>query len=210
MRTTTLALFGAAVCALASGSSDFRQSNKSAARRSLRPSKVLHAAPSKRSPATDDAQVSIVQQALTDPVKAAIAAQGLDGVKGNINGGDLADNTLIGGDSESAANPQENQYTWNYNVPFLPNANAVAGVGNETGWTALPQLEGFDLIRNTVITENATQVSDSDAGCMRVDTDQPLASLQPVYMTTGYNKALIKKAIIVMPGKVSVMSVAIS
>lgn len=104
-------------------------------------------------------QASIVQQALTDPVKAAIAAQGLDGVKGNINGGDLADNTLIGGDSESAANPQENQYTWNYNVPFLPNANAVAGTGTETGWTALPQLEGFDLIRNTVITENATQVS---------------------------------------------------
>lgn len=158
MKSATIAIIGATICALASGSSDFPRNDDSVVRRSLRPSKVLHPAPSKRSPATDDVQASIVNQALTDPVNAAIAAQGLDGVKGNLDGGDLADNTLIGGDSESAVNPQENQYTWNYNVPFLPNANAVAGVGNETGWTALPQLEGFDLIRNRVITENATQV----------------------------------------------------
>jgi hypothetical protein len=183
MKAASLVVFGAAFCALASGSSDFQRVDK----RTLRPSKILHAPPSKRSPATDDVQASIVAQALTDPVGAAIAAQGLDGIKGNINGGDLAANTLIQGDSESAANPQDNQYSWNYNVPFQPNANAIAGTGNETGWTALPTLEGFDLVRNHTISEGATQ---------------------PIYMTSGYNPALIKKAVIVMPGKVSLVLVS--
>jgi hypothetical protein len=122
-------------------------------------SRVVHAAPSKRSPATDDAQASIVLQAIADPVGAAIAAQGLDGIKGNTQGGDLAGSTLIQGDSDSAVNVQDNQYPWNYNVTFVPNANAVAGTGLEAGWQALPQLDGFNLVRDQIMVENATQVS---------------------------------------------------
>lgn len=150
-------------------------------RRSLRPSKSLYAPPSKRSPATDDVQQSIVNLADTDPVAAAIAAQGLDGIKGNTDGGDLADNTLIQGDSESAENPQDNQYSWNYNVPFLPNADATPGQGGEDaqGWTALPQLGGFEL-RREVIRDGATL---------------------PFYITQDYDANSIKKAVIVMPGK---------
>jgi len=162
MKTLAFALLGAAsaaTCVLASGSQDYNSHSVPALNKRFRSSKTLHAAPSKRSPATDDVQASIVAQAATDPINAAIAAQGLDGVKGNIDGGDLSSGTLIDGDSESAANPQDNQYSWNYDVTFEPNANAVAGTGTEDGWTALPQLEGFDLIRDQVITQNATQVS---------------------------------------------------
>ena len=181
MKSFSVALLGAvsiATCALASGSNV----NPTYLEKRMRPSRVLHAPPSKRSPATDDVQASIVAQAANDPVGAAVAAQGLDGVRNNVDGGDLSSGTLISGDSETSTNPQDNQYSWNQNVQFAPNANAIAGTGNETGWTALPDLEGFDLIRNRVVVENATQ---------------------PYYVTSGYNAALIKKAIIVMPGKVS-------
>lgn len=158
MRSLTVAVLGAlsaATCALASGSS----SAPTLLERKWRPSRSLHAPPSKRSPATNDVQASIVNQASTDPIGAAIAAQGLDGVKNNIDGGDLSAGTLISGDSESASNPVDNQYPWNRNIVFAPNADATAGVGNETGWTALPQLGGFDLIRTQSVFENATQVS---------------------------------------------------
>lgn len=159
MKTLKFALIGAAACTLASSSSNFYQESAATLNKRLRPSRVLHAPPSKRSPATDDAQASIVQQALTDPVNAAIAAQGLDNVKNFIDGGDSNDNTLISGDSESNTNLQDNQYPWNYNVPFVANAVATAGGTTDVGWTALPPLDGFDLVRNQVITENATQVS---------------------------------------------------
>jgi pimeloyl-ACP methyl ester carboxylesterase len=134
---------------------------------------------SKRSPATDEVQSAIVAQGATDPVGAAVAAQGLDGVKNNINGGDLAaGNTLIAGDSWSAANPQDNQFPWNYNVEFYPNAAATPGDAAADGWVALPQLGGFELNR-AVIRGNATMP----------------------YYVNDYTASQIKKAVIVFPGK---------
>lgn len=161
MRTFHVTLMGvasAATCILASGSKDFMQHYTPQMNKRLRASKTLHAPPSKRSPATDDVQASIVAQALTDPVQAAIAAQGLDGIKDNIDGGDQANGALIQGDSESAANPADNQYSWNQAVTFVPNADATPGTGADEGWQALPQLDGFDLVRDQAIVENATQV----------------------------------------------------
>ncbi|UZJ51839.1 hypothetical protein CBS101457_001159 [Exobasidium rhododendri] len=182
MKAFNLALTGAILAAtwtLASTSEEHSGFPSSVERRS-RPSRMLHAAPSKRSPATDDVQASIVAQAAADPVNAAIAAQGMDGIKDNTDGGDLAEGTLIDGDSESAANPQDNQYPWNYDVTFLPNSDATAGVGGDQGWVALPALSGFDLVRDQAITANATQ---------------------PFYITSNYTASSIKKAVIVMPGK---------
>lgn len=201
MKTLTFALLGAAVCTLASSSSNFHQETVASLNKRLRPSRALHSPPSKRSPATHDAQASIVEQALTDPVNAAIAAQGLDNVKNFIDGGDSNDNTLISGDSESNEDLQANQYYWNSNVPFVANAVATSGGTADVGWTSLPALQGFDLVRNQVITENATQVSLMQDSPIEHLTN--LSSAQPFYITSEYNAALIKKAVIVMPGKVS-------
>ncbi|PWN89890.1 hypothetical protein FA10DRAFT_231022 [Acaromyces ingoldii] len=142
-------------------------------------SHLVHAPPTKRQPATDDVQGSIVAQAANDPIGAAAAAQGLDNVKNYLQGGDQAQYTLI---QDDANNPSA-QYPWNQNVGTNPNANAQAGAnadGNSQGWVGLPQLQMFDLKRDQVIKENATQ---------------------PYYITSNYNPALIKKAVIVMPGK---------
>lgn len=192
MRVLTLAAFVgaasmAATCSLAAaGPSDPAMSQRIPSLH-RRGSRTLHAPPSKRSPATDDVQASIVALAATDPVAAAIAAQGLDGIKDNTDGGDLAGNTLIPGDSESNEDPQQNQYPWNQNVPFQPNADASAGSDasdpDAQGWAALPALPGFNLVRDQVIKGNATL---------------------PFYITGQYDPTMIKKAVIIMPGKVSV------
>lgn len=121
-------------------------------------SHLVHAPPTKRQPATDDVQGSIVAQAANDPIGAAAAAQGLDNVKNYLQGGDQAQYTLI---QDDANNPSA-QYPWNQNVGTNPNANAQAGAnadGNSQGWVGLPQLQMFDLKRDQVIKENATQVS---------------------------------------------------
>lgn len=183
MRLSTIA-FAGTLCALTSTSligasneqsTSFRQINKR-----MRPIKSSHVSFSKRDPPTNDYQQSIVGMSSSNPIQAAIMAQDIDGVKNNVDGGDLANgNTLIPGDSWSAQNPQDNQYNENKNVYFYPNAEATPGNSEADGWVALPQLGGFDL-RRDVIRDNAKM---------------------PYYITSNYDPSAIKKAVIIFPGK---------
>lgn len=142
--------------------------------------KSSHSPFTKRAPPTNDYQQSIVALGSSNPVQAAIMAQNIDGVKNNVQGGDLAGgNTLISGDSWSAENPIDNQFPENRNVPYYPNAAATPGNAEADGWVALPQLGGFDLKRE-IIRDNASM---------------------PYYINSNYNASAIKKAVIIFPGK---------
>lgn len=183
MRFSTLAITGA-LCALTTTSalaeSNVQSTSLHTINKRMRSAKSYHMPFSKRVPATNDYQQSIVQLGPTNPVEAAKMAQEIDGVRNNAAGGNLAaGNTLIPGDSWSAQNPQDNQYNENKNVPYYPNAAATPGNAEADGWTALPQLGGFDL-RRDVIRDNASM---------------------PFYITSNYNPSAIKKAVIIFPGK---------
>lgn len=112
--------------------------------------------------ASNDVQQSIVAQAATDPIGAATAADSLFGIYGDTVFNDQSNNAIIQGNADNTENPAANQYPWNQNILFPPNADAQAGNNpEEQGWAGLPALNNFDLNRTWVVpgTENATQVS---------------------------------------------------
>ncbi|PWN42969.1 hypothetical protein IE81DRAFT_289465 [Ceraceosorus guamensis] len=126
-----------------------------------------------------------MQQAQTDPIGAARQADSLEGVWGNTQGGGNLPFTLISGDSESDPFGPNNQYSWNRNVDWVPNANAnPAGddAQNTQGWTGLPDVVGFQLNRTWEVVPGATQ---------------------PFYISAGWQDraSTIKRAVITMPGK---------
>jgi pimeloyl-ACP methyl ester carboxylesterase len=132
----------------------------------------------KREAITVDLQRSIAEQAAGDPVGAAVRAQNQDGIRNNVNGGGLpGGESLIAGDSWSASDPQDNQYAWNKNVLYYPNAAATPGDAEANGWVSLPQLDGFTLNRS-VVRDNATLP----------------------YYVNDHDPTQIKKAVIIFPG----------
>ncbi|PWN95886.1 hypothetical protein FA09DRAFT_331826 [Tilletiopsis washingtonensis] len=139
--------------------------------------------------ATDDVQAQIVALAASDPIGAARMADSLENVYAYVNGGNPV-GALISNDGDADAAESE-QWPWNRgrNITYVNNAVAVPGTingaaapENEEGWTALPQLEGFDLNRTWVVKETATQ---------------------PFYITSGWQQraSTIKRAVLVFPGK---------
>ncbi|CAO1620830.1 unnamed protein product [Parajaminaea phylloscopi] len=120
----------------------------------------------------DPTAVSIAAQAPTDPAGAAKAADAMPNIAGNFTGVPMGNN-IITGDSDGG-----NGYPWAASYPFVANADATGSP--DSGWQALPPLDGFTLNRSIEIRGGA---------------------IQPVYVTANYNAQSIKRAIIVFPGK---------
>ncbi|PWN50766.1 hypothetical protein IE53DRAFT_78745 [Violaceomyces palustris] len=120
---------------------------------------------------TPQEQEAIVQQAWTDPVGAARAAEAMPFIQNTSATGGLYSTTIIQGDGNQ-------QLPWNAEVYFQP-APDVEGDPDD-GWRALPEMPSFSLNRSLTITENA---------------------VMPFYQSEAYDASKIKRAILVMPGK---------
>ena len=101
------------------------------------------AAESASSGSTAD-QISIYQQAFTDPVGAAKAANTLPFIAGQYATGNLYRYNVA---------TDAGQLPWNTNVPFIPEA-AVNGSVNG-GWQALPDIQGMTLNRTFAVQPGA-------------------------------------------------------
>lgn len=120
----------------------------------------------------DPTAVSVALQASTDPAGAAKAADAMPYIANNNTAIPLGNN-IISDDSDGG-----NGYAWSSSFNFV--ANADASGDPDSGWQALPTLDGFTLNRTVEIRDGA---------------------IQPVYVTANYNAESIKRAIIVFPGK---------
>ncbi|SNX85408.1 uncharacterized protein MEPE_04117 [Melanopsichium pennsylvanicum] len=89
-------------------------------------------------------QLSIYQQAFTDPVAAANAANALPFIAGQYATGNLYTYNVAADDG---------QLPWNSNVPFIPEA-AVNG-STDGGWQALPEIQGMTLNRTFAVQPGA-------------------------------------------------------
>ncbi|GAC94439.1 hypothetical protein PHSY_002010 [Pseudozyma hubeiensis SY62] len=82
------------------------------------------------------AQLAIYQQAFTDPVAAAKAANAQPYIAGQYATGNLYRYNLA---------TDNGQLPWNTNVPFIPEAAVNGSV--DGGWQALPEIQGMSLNR---------------------------------------------------------------
>ena len=85
-------------------------------------------------------QISIYEQAFTDPVAAAKAANALPFIAGQYATGNLYRYNLA---------TDNGQLPWNSNVPFIPEAAVNGSV--DGGWQALPTIEGMTLNRTFAV-----------------------------------------------------------
>ncbi|KAE8267492.1 hypothetical protein A4X09_0g4848 [Tilletia walkeri] len=93
------------------------------------------------------------------------------------NNGMVFNNPALSADDYSI-NPQQNSQRPEWaNLPFIPTGDAT--VGPAGGWATLPVQPAFDLVNRTVVE----------------------GAFMPYYVSSGYNPALIKRAIITWPGK---------
>lgn len=224
-----LAVGASLVSASAGSSSPVPAAHMRRLRSSPPPSPVERDAPSRivarqanTSPTTtllpsDEVQAQIVALAATDPIGAARMADSLQNVYAFVDGGNPV-GALISNDGDADAQESE-QWPWNRgrNITYVNNAVAVPGTvngaaapENEEGWTALPQLDGFDLNRTWVVRDGATQVSaaedDYAAAMKHCDGQSSHRPAQPFYISSGWQQraSTIKRAVLVFPGKVSV------
>ncbi|CBQ72810.1 conserved hypothetical protein [Sporisorium reilianum SRZ2] len=105
-----------------------------------RPSHLQRRQASPSSSGSTASQKSIYQQAFTDPVGAAKAANALPYIAGQYATGNLYRYNLA---------TDNGQLPWNTNVPFIPEA-AVDG-SDDGGWQALPQIQGMTLNRTFAV-----------------------------------------------------------
>ena len=89
-------------------------------------------------------QGSIYEQAFTDPVAAAQAANALPFIAGQYATGQLWRYNLA---------DDAGQLPWNSNVPFI--AEAAVNGSVEGGWEALPEIQGMDLNRTFAVAPGA-------------------------------------------------------
>ena len=132
-------------------------------------------------PATQAQQDAIVALASSDPVAAAGQAQSLPYMEGSYAQGNLWAYDLVSGDGNA-------QLPWNRQVPFSPLA-AVDG-SDTGGWQFLPQLDSFTLNRTLPIGSHSTHIK---------VVGRPL--YVPFYITSDYDPAKVKRAVMIMPGK---------
>lgn len=110
---------------------------------SHRPSHLHRRQASTSSGSTAD-QYSIYQQAFTDPVGAARAANALPYIAGQYATGGLYRYNIV----------QDNtQLPWNSNVPLIPIADVQGSV--DGGWQALPDIQGMTLNRTFAVQAGA-------------------------------------------------------
>lgn len=105
----------------------------------------LHRRQSTSSGSTAD-QLSIYQQAFTDPVGAAKAANALPYIAGQYATGNLYRYNIV---------EDNTQLPWNANVPFTPEAAVDGSVAD--GWKALPDIPGMTLNRTFAVAPGAVK-----------------------------------------------------
>ncbi|CAD6889775.1 unnamed protein product [Tilletia controversa] len=111
-------------------------------------------------------------QSLTDPIGASQAV-----LSQNVM---VFNNQNFSASLHSINNDQETQLPkWQpYNLSFTPIGDAPAATA-AGGWPAIPVQPGFDLVNWTIVGN----------------------AIMPYYVTSGYNPALIKRAVLTWPGK---------
>ncbi|KAJ1020365.1 hypothetical protein NDA18_005961 [Ustilago nuda] len=122
-------------------------------------------------------QDDIVTQSATDPIGAAVAADALPNVAGNVAGNTDVTGNLLQGDGYS-------NYPWNQNVYFNP-SSTLPNVTPDGGWTLLPDITGFNLNR----TFSVYNVFKNESGIL------------PFYISNNPDPTKVLRAIVVWPGK---------
>ncbi|EST04839.1 hypothetical protein PSEUBRA_006154 [Kalmanozyma brasiliensis GHG001] len=130
-----LGLVAASLASIPSANADITQ----------RPSNLHRRQAASRARGNTADQIAIYQQAFTDPVGAAQAANALPFIANQFATGSLPEYNL----AEDAA-----QLPWNTNVPFVPEA-AVDG-SDAGGWQALPTIDGMTLNRTFAVRPGVT------------------------------------------------------
>ncbi|SPO27295.1 uncharacterized protein UTRI_10412 [Ustilago trichophora] len=110
---------------------------------SYRPSNLHRRQAATTSSGSTADQISIYQQAFTDPVAAAKAANALPFIAGQYATGNLYRYNLA---------TDSGQLPWNTNVPFI--AEAAVNGSTDEGWQALPEIEGMTLNRTFAVQPN--------------------------------------------------------
>ncbi|PWN53822.1 hypothetical protein IE53DRAFT_309578 [Violaceomyces palustris] len=123
-----------------------------------------------------DQYQSIANEDETDPVKAATDVQNLEGIPGVTDGSTRTDLQITKGEGNTA------QLEKHSTVPWV--ASPDTGGDPTYGWTALPEMEGFQLNRTWEVQQGM---------------------IMPFYITDNYrpgqDNSAIKRAIISFPGK---------
>ncbi|KAJ9480366.1 hypothetical protein PHBOTO_003586 [Pseudozyma hubeiensis] len=130
LATTSSSVLGLAAAVLAATTSS--NADPSA----QRPAHLLRRQAASQAAGSTADQLSIYQQAFTDPVAAAKAANALPFIAGQYATGNLYRYNLAADNA---------QLPWNTNVPFIPEAAVNGSV--DGGWQALPEIQGMSLNR---------------------------------------------------------------
>lgn len=120
---------------------------------SHRPAHLHRRQTASESSGSSAAQLAIYQQAFTDPVAAAGAANAQPYIAGQYATGNLYRYNLAG---------DAGQLPWNENVPFIPEAAVNGSV--DGGWQALPDIQGMTLNRTFAVAPGAVMPFYQTAG----------------------------------------------